>query len=434
MKLNDALIAALKPRFSKKFGRLVNARYSDGRGLYIRVSKTGDKKWVFIYRDVTGTQREAGLGSYSAVRSIAPVSLKAARLAADRIRVEMDADKSYNPIEAKDAAKIAVKVAMEARTLAKTTFGEVMADKVAILKGEWKVQPDGTCEQEEKWVRSLKQHAAKLVGMPVAKITEFDVIAVLKPIWAKSTGERVRVRIETIMQLAIKRGLYTGANPASFENIKDEVGSKAAKGAAKGHASMPFAMLPAFWVDLMRGTGMATKALAFVILTAARTDEAREMRWSEIEGLDSDNPVWIVPAERMKMGKEHIVPLSKQAVALLRSIPRQVGNDYVFAGKKLGACIGVTALKDRLTDPVAKGGMGMAGVAAVHGFRATFRTWVSKRKLDEKAAEIALAHTIGTSTTRAYDRDDKLEERADLLQVWADFCTKPTVVQLKVAA
>lgn len=417
-------------------GNLKAGRYSDGRNLYLLVSATGAKSWLFIYRAANGKQRELGLGSFTGAGAAYAVGLSEARLRADAARLSLS--QGVDPVEAKIEAK-------RAAAASSVLFSELLDAVIKREKGDgtkrsdWKVK-NGKCQNEDDWRSSLKLHASSLLTKRASTITTDDVIKVLSPIWTSThvTAERVRVRIETVLDLAIARGLHAGPNPARFDAHIEQLLGKRDTAAKRKQASLPFDELPALFRKLIGPrNGNAAKALAFTILTAVRTDAARGARWSEI---DLGRKIWVVPAERNKSDNgdaqdgEHIVPLSDAAVALLSSMPRSGTSDFVFFGISGDKPVNETALRDKLCDAPAKGGLGLAGRATPHGMRATFRTWVSARKLDEKAAELALGHVIGNKVQRAYDRDEMLDARRQLLQTWGEFATSTNVIELKAAA
>jgi len=417
-------------------GNLKAGRYSDGRNLYLLVSATGAKSWLFIYRAANGKQRELGLGSFTGAGSAFAVNLADARLAADKARLQLAA--GIDPVE----AKIAVK---RAALAASVTFAELLDEVIKREKGDgtkrsdWKVV-NGVCEQEDQWRASLANHAGRLLTKRVAEIGDDDIIKVLSPIWSTIhvTAERIRVRIATVLDLAIARRLHAGPNPARFDAHIEQLLGKRDTASKRKQPSLPFAELPAVFRKITGPrAGMAAKALAFTILTAVRTDAARGARWSEI---DLAARTWIVPAERNKSDNgdqeagAHIVPLSDAAIAVLESCPRSALSDFVFFGISGDKPVNEGALRDKLIDAPAKGGLGLAGRASTHGMRATFRTWVSARKLDEKAAELALGHVIGNKVQRAYDRDEMIEARRALLQAWGEYATSSNVIELRAAA
>jgi len=420
MKLNQkTLDAALKGSTILKAGR-----HSDGRNLYLNVTKTGAMSWVFLW-DHNGKRREMGLGSFTGAGKAARVTLAQARLKADAVRLGLSMP-GADPLAEKKRVK-----------LSGTTFRAVMKDTIAIEKkqGGWKVV-DGCCASEREWNDSLTLHASALLDMPVAAIDTAAVLNVLKKVWSATpvVGERVRFRIEKILARAKAEGMRDGDNPAAYKGHLDaHLGRKAKKqkGAGKSHAAISNDDAPALFAQLLSYQGNAAKALAFTMLTAVRTNETLGMVWSEV---DLDKGLWTIPAERMKAGVTHIVPLSSAALELLGSMPRQVGNDYVFFGSKQGRPLGPTALEDKLCDPAAKGGMGLRGQATVHGMRSTFSDWVGdKTSFAKEDREFCLAHGLD-AVEGAYRRSTAVEKRRAIMQAWANYLEgKSTVALLKVA-
>lgn len=398
---------------------LAPGRYRDGGNLFLRVSKSGGKSWSFVWKD-NGTVNEVGLGSYTGRGGIA-VNLKQARMAADRIRVKIY--DGINPLAERKDARATAKVAKLAKQY---TFEVLMQEKVASLKASegWKVK-DGICEQEVEWTRSLTSHAGKLLKLPMTKVDTAVVVDVLKAIWKDKaeTAERVRYRIEKIWDLGKAKGLCSGDNPARYDgHIEEHCGkrpTKKKKGERgdKSHAAMPDAELVSFFAKLIAQKGNAAQSLAFLMLTAVRTDEARLAQWSEI---DLEAGVWTIPADRMKAGREHKVPLSTEALALLTAMPRVEGNDYVFFGNEAGKPLGATALADKLCKPEAKGGFNYRGVATVHGMRSCFADWISEEtSTDAETREHCLAHVLD-ATVEAYRRKTAVEKRRKVMQAWAN--------------
>jgi integrase len=414
MKLNQkTLDAALKGSTSLKAGR-----HSDGRNLYLNVTKTGAMSWIFMW-DHNGKRREMGLGSFTGAGKAARVTLAQARLKADAVRLGL-AMPGADPLAEKQQAKVAT-----------ATFAEMFRLTVERQKGDpsksgWKVK-NGVCGQEKDWTQKMNLHAKALMAMPLNRVRDQDVFDVLSPIWGaiEVTADRVRFIMEKVFDTAIAKGAYKGLNPARYEGHTEIHVGKRSSGEAKKQPSLDYAKVPAFMATILSHPGMASKAVAFATLTAVRTDEARLMKWSEV---DLDARLWIVPSERMKVkkandrGGDHLVPLSDAAVALLGSMPREVGNDYVFFGKKAGMPIGPTALNDKVTDPKAEGGMDLKGEATMHGMRASFRTWATENGLSHDAAELCLAHVVGTKTQRSYNRAEMIEERTKVMRAWGNYC------------
>ena len=408
MKLKQSTLdAALKGTTALKAGR-----HSDGRNLYLNVSGTGAMSWIFLYTDNTGKRREAGIGSFTGAGKSARVTLSQARLAADTIRVQL-ASPGFDLLADRKRAR-----------LSGTTFLTVMTDTIAVEKkqGGWKVR-DGVCASEIEWTDSLRLHARDLLSMPVAAIDTAAVLKVLKPIWSTipQTAEKVRFRIEKILGRAKAEGMRDGDNPAAYKGHLDaHLGRKAKKqkGTGISHAALPHAEAGALLARLAAQKGNAAQALAFTMLTAVRTNETLDMVWSEV---DLDKAEWTIPAERMKAGVKHIVPLSSAALELLARLPKVVGNDYVFAGSKAGKPLGATALEDKLCDAPAKGGMGYRGQATVHGMRSTFSDWVGdETTFTKEDREHCLAHQLD-AVEGAYRRSTAVEKRRQIMQAWADY-------------
>lgn len=422
MHLSPALLTAAL----KGIKQLPTGRHADGRNLYLKVRDNGSMAWVFMF-NAGGKRTELGLGSFTGAGAASRLTLAEARMKADEVRASIA--KGINPVVTREKAKLS----------RAATFQHILDQYLTVVPAlkQWKREADGTYTQETTWRSSFREHAQQMMNKPVDAIDAGLVGRVLLPIWGRKVGEDLRNRIEQVLEHAKGLGHREGMDNAAAwgGQLKALLISKPSiKGkAVDSHAALHYDEVPAFMTKLAQFSGNGAKALAFTILTAARTDEARLARWSEI---DMEKAIWTIPADRMKAGRAHVVPLSTLAIELLRSITRsdeKIAGDFVFSGQN--GVIGPTALSDKLCHDAKRGGMGLKGVATVHGFRSTFRTWASKRGFADKVAEMALAHTIGTKVTRAYDRDDLIEERTKLLQAWADHCEgKSNVVQLVRAA
>jgi integrase len=262
---------------------------------------------------------------------------------------------------------------------------------------------------------TIETYAVPVIGnMPVEQIGLKEVLAVLQPIWAEKTetASRLRGRIESVLAWATVSGHRSGDNPARWKGNLDAVLAQPGKIArVKHHAALPIGELSAFFARLRQQSGMAARALEFLILTAARSGEVRGAKWME---LDNDAGVWTVPAERMKAGREHRVPLSAQARDLLERLPVFEGSDYVFSAPRGGM----------LSDMSISAVMRRMDVDAVpHGFRSTFRDWAAEHTdYAGEIAEMALAHTISNKVEAAYRRGDLLAKRRQMMDDWAEFC------------
>jgi integrase len=239
-----------------------------------------------------------------------------------------------------------------------------------------------------------------------------DVKRVLEPIWRTKpeTARRVRGRIEAILDLAITSGARKAANPASVRLVRQMLGK--GKRRVKHHAAYPWQTLPAWLEPIAERTDVAARALVFLILTAARSSEARKARWVEI---DTHRRLWILPHDRMKMEAPHTVPLSRQALAIVEAMRPLKISPYVFPGRA-GNPISDSSLRNILREyGVTK------DVGTLHGMRSAFRDWAAESGVPEPVAEAALSHQIGDATVAAYRRTRHLEERREVMQKWADF-------------
>lgn len=359
--------------------------YPDGQGLYLRVGK--GKRWVFLFH-WRGKRREMGLGP--ALGSNLAQARREAVKAREMVREGVD------PIAARQAEQ-----------RAGVTFGEVADSYIASHKEGWR-----NAKHRQQWTNTLATFAASLRPLAVAEITTGDLLSVLSPIWTvkPETASRVRGRIENILDAAKAQGLRTGENPAAWRGNLAHLLPKRRKLTRGHHRALPYDRMPAFWSDLQARTGVAAKALQFTILTAARTSETLGAHWSEI---DIKAAVWNVPAERTKTGKLHRVPLSPEALAVLKAV-RPLGDDLVFPtpdGSRLSGAAMDAVLKRMKVD------------ATVHGFRSTFRDWAGEETdFAREVIEQALAHKVGNDVERAYRRGDALEKRRTVMSAWAKFC------------
>lgn len=366
-------------------------------GLYLYVTPKGGRSWVL--RAMIGTQRRhLGLGAFPEV-SLA-VAREAARAAREQIRQGVD------PIAQRAAQRSALKV----HQASAKTFEQAARAYVESHEDAWK-----NPKHRAQWVATLETYVFPVMGaLLVRDVDQEHVLRALEPIWKTKTetASRVRGRIESVLDWAAVRKLRADDNPARWKGHLDKLlpaPSKIQKVAH--HRALPFAELSGFMTVLRQREGIAARALEFAILTAARSGEVREATWDEI---DLQSCVWTVPATRMKAGREHRVPLVPQAVALLRALPVGDASPLVFASLRQAALsdMSLTAVLRRME------------VGAVpHGFRSTFRDWVSETtNHPRELAEQALAHTLSNKVEAAYRRGDALEKRRQLMQDWADYC------------
>lgn len=367
-------------------------RHSDGNGLYLVVDPTGARRWIFMFR-WAGKLKEFGLGGLSAV----PLA-KARDAAADARRL---VKAGTNPIEAKRAAKAAEASAK--------TFGDVADLLLASLSPGFRNK-----KHAAQWKSTLQTYAATLLKKPVATIGTDDILAVLQPIWLgkPETASRVRGRIERVLDAARVKGLREGENPARWRGHLDHLLPRRPKIEQQHHAAMPYEAVPSFVAKLRESEGVAGLALEFAILCASRTAEAVEARWSEI---DRGAKLWSIPAERMKAGREHRVPLCNRALAILDTAEKIKVSEYVFPGQLRNKPLSNMALAMLIRR------LGAAAFT-VHGFRSSFRDWAGEvTSFPREVAEAALAHTIGNKAEQAYRRADALAKRRKLMDAWAGY-------------
>lgn len=374
--------------------------HPDGAGLYLQVSESGTKSWVFRFM-LAGRAREMGLGHGDLV------SLEEARIARDKHRKLLA--EGIDPIEARTAQR-----AQDALELAQAkTFEECARTYMAAHRSDWK-----NPKHASQWENTLSTYAYPKIGaLPVQAIDTGQVNEVLQPIWnvKRETASRLRGRLEKVLDWATALGYRSGPNPARWRGHLDNVLAKdQRRRRIQHHAAMPFDQLGAFIEELHKQKGIAARALEFTILAAARTGEVIGMKWAEVD-LAAES--WTVPAARMKGKREHRVPLSPAAVELLRTLPRK--GDYVFPGRREGQPLSNMAMLQLL------GRMGH-GELTVHGFRSTFRDWASERtSFSREVCEMALAHAIADETEAAYRRGDLFEKRRRLMAEWATHCEAP---------
>lgn len=411
--------AARRAKLTASFVRTAGpGKYHDGSGtgLFLRVDPTGARFWIqrIIIR---GKRREIGLGSFPVV------TLAEAREAA--LENKRLAFKGGDPL------------AERRRTREILTFAEAVERYLAAKLHEFRNE-----KHRKQWRATLDTYARPFLGdTPVQAIGVRDVLRVIEPIWkAKTeTASRLRGRIESVLSWATVAGHREGPNPARWKGNLSELLPKAAK-VAKGENQPALALsdVPRWWGLLSSREGMAARALEFLTLTAARSGEVRGMTWDEIDFGSRDKTdrtdktpraIWTVPASRMKAEREHRVPLTSEAVAILESLPRLEDCPYVFFAPRGGQLSDMTisAVMRRMQEAEEKAGN--AGFldprnkrpAVPHGMRSTFRQWAAEQGVPRDMAELALAHHVGTEVERAYQRSDMLERRRAMMAAWATF-------------
>lgn len=366
-------------------------------GLYLYVGDAGAKSWVLRVM-VGNKRRHMGLGSYPTV----PLAQAREKARDARGLVERGED----PIDRREAAKSR----LQAHQATQKTFEQAAEAFIDSHGDTWR-----NAKHRAQWTSTLETYAYPLIGkLLVQDVQQEQVLQVLEPIWKtkNETAVRLRGRIENVLDWATVRKYRTGENPARWKGHLDHLlamPSKVKK--VTHHRALPLDVMSDFMPKLRGAEGTAARALEFVILTAARSGEVRGATWSEI---DFNDRVWTIPAERMKAGREHRVPLSDRAIALVRSLPKVDKVEYLFPGTKGGPLsdMSLTAVLRRMQVD-----------AVPHGFRSTFRDWVGEHTdFPREVAEQALAHVLHNKTEAAYRRGDGLEKRRAMMQAWAKVC------------
>lgn len=328
-----------------------------------------------------------GLGGYG--QGTAPVSLALAREKAEAIRQRLARGEDL---------------------LQRKTFLDVMEDVIAVKEASFKNE-----KHKAQWRMTLDRYAAPLHQKPIADITRDDVVEALKSIWMTipETADRTRQRIAAVIDHAKARGLYIGDNPADWRGGLKELLPARKKLTRGHHEAIDYKDLPPVIARLRQSSGAAARAVEFLALTAARSGEVRNATWSEI---NLDDALWTIPADRMKAGKEHRVPLCARAIAILRVRKQQATTLLVFEGERNGSPISDTGMTKALRR--ASGGQG-----TLHGLRSSFRDWAGDMThYPRDVIEAALAHTLRDKTEAAYRRKDALDKRRALMDDWERYC------------
>jgi len=384
-------------------------KYPDGGNLYLKVRKSTrkikteavTKSWLFRYSRF-GKDTWLGLGPYP------DVTLSEARDLATRERKKRH--QGIDPLTDKRARQIAARTAHENML----TFAECAELYIESQAPGW-----SNPKHIEQWRSTLTNLAGPIIGhLPVDQIDTALIMRCVEPIWATKTetASRLRGRMESVLDWSAVRGYRKGDNPARWRGHLDKLLPRPSQVArVKHHAALPYTEVGSLMQQLRSDTGVASRALEFTILTAARTNEVIQAKWSEF---DLNRKTWTVPAERMKSKRSHRVPLSAAAVAVLTAVK---GRDktYVFPGHKRHSHLSNAAMMKVLKR------LNLTGIT-VHGFRSTFRDWCAEStNYSADVAEMALAHALRDKTEAAYRRGDLFEKRVRLMTDWARYCSKP---------
>jgi len=382
-------------------------------GLYLQVTRKGGKTWV-LRATVGAMRRDIGLGGFPAV-TLSQAREKA-RDARDKI------ERGIDPVAERKAVKAALALA-QSRGL---SFADAV-DKCLAAKLDAFRNP----KHRQQWRNTLDGYATPELGkMMVQDIATQDVLRVLQPLWTDKTetASRLRGRIEAVLSWATVAGHRTGDNPARWAGNLKELLPAASKVAKEGnHPALAIDDAPRWYAALQGRDGTGARALQLLVLTATRSQEVRGAAWDEI---DMDKGLWVIPAQRMKMDREHRVPLSAAAVALLQSLPRHDGNPLVFPSARGGQVSDMTLSATMKRMHEAEVSADRAGFvdrvskrpAVPHGLRSTFRDWVAERtQYPGDMAEVALAHRISNAVEASYRRGDMIEKRRAMMAAWAGF-------------
>jgi integrase len=397
--------------------------YGDGGGLYLQVTGAGAKSWIFKYRvserdpatgefvsdpasgRVRGRTREMGLGSYHVV------SLEEARRRAQDCRQLRE--KGIDPIAAREETKLQTAL-QKAQAL---KFRDAAEAYVAAHRVGWK-----NAKHAAQWPATLAAYAHPIIGdLSVQAIDTRLVLKVLEPIWTQKpeTANRLRGRIEQVLDWAAARGYRQGDNPARWRgHLQKLLPLKGKVRRVKHHVALPYAALPGFMAALREQEGVAVRALEFTILTGARTGETLGARRQEINLREK---LWTIPGSRMKAGIEHRVPLAERAVEILHMIDSN-DSDFVFPSRRTGR-----PLPDRAMLGVLER---MGREVTTHGFRSTFRDWAAERtNFANEVVEKALAHAVSDKVEAAYRRGDLFDKRRRLMDAWAAYCASKSATE-----
>jgi len=368
-------------------------------GLLLVVKPTGARSWMLRTR-VGVKRRSIGLGGYP------DVSLSEARRKAKDLKEKIES--GVDPVEEKRKDRDAL-IKEQTRYM---TFEEAARrchrKKAAELKNDKHIRD---------WISSIERHVIPTIGdISVSEIGLPEVLAVLKPIWTEKTetASRIRQRIEQILNWATVSGYRTGENPARWAGNISEILPKPSKVFKRVHfKALPYEQMGSFMVELRKRPAMTARALEWIILTACRSAEARGATWDEI---DLKQRIWTIPADRMKMDREHRVPLCDDAVKLLKNLPRFEGSNYLFTAARGGM------LSDMSISMLCRR---MKVEAVPHGFRSTFKDWATEQtSFPDLVSEMCLAHKVGSAVREAYARGDLLEKRRKLIDAWAEYINK----------
>lgn len=373
--------------------------YPDGGNLYLRVRESGSRSFI-VKATVNKKQREWTVGPYGTAQH--QFSLAKARRRRDEIMALVREGCPPEP----SSKYLTEKVEPEPKPV--PLFGPFAMDLLHQIEGGFR-----NAKHRAQWRSTLGTYCKSVWDKPVDQITTDDVLCILRPIWTKKaeTASRVRGRIERVLNAAKVHGYRSGENPAAWQGHLQLLLPKRQRLQRGHHPALPFSDLPVFWQKLTALDTIASAALQFLILTAARSGEIRGATWDEF---DLEKRLWTVPAARMKAAKEHVIPLSDRSIEILERMREIRHSDFVFPGTREDSPLSDMTLS-KVLHRLAKG-------YTVHGFRSTFRDWCGeKTDFSREHAEACLAHTIGSAVERAYRRGNSFESRRRIMAAWEAF-------------
>ncbi len=394
---------ALSGKLTKKLvENLVAGRHGDGNGLYLVVDPSGARRWI-VRVVVKGQKNKKG----------APLRTDFGLGGADIVPLNQARERA---LEYRRMAKQGLNPRFNARQEVQT-FEEVAQQVHIDRMPTWKSTKHG-----QQWINTLRDYAFPKIGrMPIDSIGQPEVMMCLAPIWTEKheTAKRLAQRIKTVLDVARSKGFRSGENPVTA--VKDAGALPKVKAKVKHHKAMGWQDVPKFYADLQTRKAMAAKALMFTCLTGSRTSEVLGLRWEE---LDFEAQLWTCPAERMKTGEVHRVPLTDEMLSIIGPL-KELKSDFVFEGQKRHKPLSNMSMLMLLRR------MGVEGVT-VHGFRSTFRDWASEvANVPREVAEKSLAHSVGSDVERAYARSDLLEKRRMLMREWSQYVASGEVKELE---
>lgn len=389
-------------------------RHADGDGLYLYVKDTGARSWLFRFM-LNGKARDVGLSRCAEAVELLrqtggnELTLAQARDVAAIYRIKVRA--GFDPLAERDRLIQEKAAATQATKATQVTFKTTAQAYIKANSSAWR-----NAKHRQQWENTLAQYVYPVVGdLPIADVKTSHVLQIIEPMWTvkPETARRVRGRIETVLDAAKARGYREGENPARWRGHIAQILPARSRLGRGHHKALPYSEVPLFLVQLRSKDSIAALALEFTLLTACRTSEVLGATWAEV---DMAKEVWTIPAVRMKAGKEHRVPLSKQAVEVLK-LTKQLGQQWLFPGNdKQLSNMAMAMLLRRMNVS-----------STVHGFRSSFCDWAAEcTGYSHEVCEMALAHTIGNKVEAAYRRGDMFEKRRKLMNDWAAHCARPT--------